>query len=398
MSAENLPTEVDAGEATTIKVSMNHSPFTSGLSALAAPGTGTGDGSPGGATTSPGAVSTPTPKPKAGLSALKRIVKKQALGKLKVASLFANILGENRNKMAAAAEKVEETKPDSDDEMDNADAADLPDIDILRTFSPLIVHRHVCSKISGERAHPTTKTHYGAVLFADISGFTRLANLLSVEQLQLHISKYFKKLFDCVERFGGDILKICGDAIMIMWVVENDLAKSTLEERTACALIASLCGRDLIHSCGTYTAVHPVHQISLSLHCGVGVADIHCYWVGKSGRWEFLIAGDTLPQIASTEPEANSGEIVISPQAYELVKDHLQATVTPAGNYLLVISEIKGSEDFSEKPPIAEEEKGSMNSKYTISDTYFMTHAIFDPYTILKNVVLREQIIKLFED
>lgn len=386
MSADNLPTEVDAGGANIVKLSMNHSPLTAGLvSASASPaGNGRiGEGSPaGGAAISPGAVSTPTPKLKVGLSALKRIVKKQALGKLKVASLFANILGENRNKMATATdEKVEDAKLDSDDEMDNADAADLPDIDILRTFSPLIVHRHVCSKVSGERAHPTTKTHYGAVLFADISGFTRLANLLSVEQLQLHISKYFKKLFDCVERFGGDILKICGDAIMIMWVVENDLATSTLEERTACALIASLCGRDLIHSCGTYTAVHPVHQISLSLHCGVGVADIHCYWVGKSGRWEFLIAGDTLPQIASTEPEAHSGEIVISPQAYELVKDHLQATMTPAGNYLLATNEIKGSEDFSEKPLTVEDEKGNINLKYTISDTYFMTHKIFDPRT-----------------
>ena len=181
---------------------------------------------------------------------------------------------------------------------------------------------------------------------------------------------FFKKLFDCVERFGGDILKICGDAIMIMWVVENDLAKSTLEERTACALIASLCGRDLIHSCGTYTAVHPVHQISLWLHCGGGVADIHCYWVGKSGRWEFLITGDCLAQIASTEPEAKSGEIVISPQAYELVKDHLVATVTPAGNYLLATNEIKGSEDFAEKPhsekPVAvEDEKGCLCSEYT---------------------------------
>ena len=339
-------------------MSLEKSPVTEGklMGILTALGGGGGGGGGGGEGGSPASA----PKPKAGISALKRIVKKQALGKLKVASLFANILGENRNKQAAAVDAVEETKPDSDDEMDNLDAADLPDIDVLRTFSPLMVHRHVHSKTSGERSHPTTKTHYGAVLFADISGFTRLANLLSVEQLQLHISKYFKKLFDCVERFGGDILKICGDAIMIMWVVENDLAKSTLEERTACALIASLCGRDLIQSCGTYTAVHPVHQISLSLHCGVGVADVQCYWVGKSGRWEFLITGDCLAQIASTEPEAKSGEIVISSQAYELVKDYLVATVTPAGNYLLAINEIKGSEGYMEKPHSADEEKGDI--------------------------------------
>ena len=283
-----------------------------------------------------------------GNALFKKIVKTKILGKKE--NLFASILELKQKQLKLQAEaleaiEVETTKVESDDEADETvytDAADLPDIHVLRTFSPLMVHQHVHSKTSGERWNPTTKTYYGAVLFADISGFTRLANLLSVEQLQLHISKYFKMLFDCVEHFGGDILKICGDAIMIMWPLKHDMASSTLEERTACALIASLCGRELIQSCGTYTAVHGKHHISLSLHCGVGVADVPCYWVGKGGRWEFLISGDCLTQIASTEPEANSGEIVISPQTYELVKEHLVATITPAGNYLLT-NEIKSS-------------------------------------------------------
>ena len=273
---------------------------------------------------------------------MKRVVKKTALGKLKVASLFANILGANRNKADEAANE-EQQHPSDDEDDDVNDDVDLPDVEILRTFSPLIVHHQVFCRKSGTKLSPATSTHYGAVLFADISGFTRLANLLSVEQLQLHISKYFKMLFDCVERFNGDVLKICGDAIMIMWALENDTAKCTVEERAACALTASLCGREMILSCGTYTAVHGEQRISLSLHCGVGVADVQCYWVGKGGRWEFLISGDALAQIASTEPEAESGEIVISAEAYELVEQYVGATKTPGGNYLLSLSEIKST-------------------------------------------------------
>ena len=282
-----------------------------------------------------------------GASALfRKIVKTKILGKKE--NLFASILELKQKQLklqadAAAAAEVEITKVESDDEADEpVHSTDLPDIDVLRTFSPLIVHQKVHSKTPGTKLYPACEVIYGAVLFADISGFTRLANLLSVEQLQLHISKYFKMLFDCVEHFGGDILKICGDAIMIMWPLKHDMASSTLDERKACALIASLCGRELIQSCGTYTSVHGKHHISLSLHCGVGVADVPCYWVGKGGRWEFLISGDCLTQISSTEPEANSGEIVISPQTYELVKEHLVASITPSGNYLLT-NEILGS-------------------------------------------------------
>ena len=167
--------------------------------------------------------------------------------------------------------------------------------------------------------------------------------MLSVEQLQLHISRYFAKLFDCVERFGGDILKICGDAIMIMWPLEKDGDAASEDERRACALTASLCGRELINSCGTYTAFDGEHSIALSLHCGVGVADVQCFWVGKAGRWEFLITGPVLAQIAETEPEAKSGEVVVSPQVHALVRDHLVATPTPRGNFLLTHEIVEGS-------------------------------------------------------
>lgn len=221
-----------------------------------------------------------------------------------------------------------------DEEDDHREVSQL-EVGILRTFSPLMVHRKIHMSKMNAKLQPSCQTHFGAVLFADISGFTRLANLLSVEQLQIHISNYFSMLFECVEQFGGDILKICGDAIMIMWPLESKAADSSRDQMAACALTACLCGRELLLSCGSYCTYHGDTEINLSLHCGVGVADVTCYWVGKLSRWEFLITGDTLKQIASTEPEAKSGEIVISPETYKLVKQHLPATSTPHGNYLL---------------------------------------------------------------
>lgn len=250
---------------------------------------------------------------------------------------LTNILKQTFLKRRASIALVNLGEVIIEDDDDDCHEASMLEVDILRTFSPLIVHRQIHQSSVTGRLQPACKIHYGAVLFADISGFTRLANLLSVEQLQYHISRYFAMLFECVEQFGGDILKICGDAIMIMWPLENSSEKSTIEEKTACALTATLCGRELLLSCGTYRAYHGVVEINLTLHCGVGVADVPCYWVGRASRWEFLITGDALVQISSTEPEAKSGEIVISPQTYQLVKDHIGATLTPKGNYLLTV-------------------------------------------------------------
>jgi class 3 adenylate cyclase len=258
-----------------------------------------------------------------------------------VAGLFANILiNKTEDGDGNEDSKVNDDAVEEEEEEEVEYLATAQEINALRTFSPLIVHRQIHASNPKERIQPSCRTHFGAILFADISGFTRLANLLSVEQLQFHISTYFKMLFDCVERFGGDILKLCGDAIMIMWPCEQDSSQASLVEKQAVALTACLCGRELLLSCGLYTAFYGDVEIRLSLHCGVGVADVPCYWVGKSGRWEFLITGDALRQIASTEPEASSGEIVISPETYELVQNYLATRLTPLGNHLMT-SEIK---------------------------------------------------------
>jgi class 3 adenylate cyclase len=242
--------------------------------------------------------------------------------------------------------------PDESDDYIEYSESSLNEVDIIRTFSPLIVHRKIDKNKMDLSLQPSCQIHYGSVLFADISGFTRLANSLSVDQLQYHISNYFTMLFDCVEKFGGDILKICGDAIMIMWPLEHDSKGSRRQDQAACALTASLCGRELLLSCGSYHAYHGDVKIDLSLHCGVGTGDVPCFWVGKSSRWEFLITGETLHQISSTEPEAKSGEIVVSPQVYELVKNDLEATLTAKGNYLLtskLLVRNKETEKFDEK-------------------------------------------------
>ncbi len=67
------------------------------------------------------------------------------------------------------------------------------------------------------------------LLFADISGFTRLSARLNAEQLKTHTNQYFTMLIDVVARYGGDIIKFCGDAVMIVWPSEYNAPRGVLQ-------------------------------------------------------------------------------------------------------------------------------------------------------------------------
>lgn len=68
---------------------------------------------------------------------------------------------------------------------------------------------------------PSIERFYGVLLFVDISGFTVLSQRLNVDELRLHINSYFQKILDIAELHGGEAVKFAGDALYIVWKVEE---------------------------------------------------------------------------------------------------------------------------------------------------------------------------------
>ncbi|CAN0418259.1 unnamed protein product [Ascophyllum nodosum] len=182
------------------------------------------------------------------------------------------------------------------------------------------------------------------LLFADISGFTRLSARLNAEQLKIHTNHYFTLLIDVVARYGGDIIKFCGDAVMILWPAEHAAPRGVLQAR-ANAMQASMCALVMLSECGKYDVGRGEEAVSLRLHCGMGSGDMYAFLVGTENRWEFLVAGDPLRQIGVAEPEAKQGEVILSKESWELASAGFVATKTPQGNWLL-----KESKDDAQAP------------------------------------------------
>lgn len=87
----------------------------------------------------------------------------------------------------------------------------------------------------------------GALLFVDISGFTKLAQTYPIEDFKTFINNYFTKIISLIEKFKGQVIKFAGDALYAFWGVSCETLLKDVEQRelkhlqfvtkcTACAL------------------------------------------------------------------------------------------------------------------------------------------------------------------
>jgi len=159
-----------------------------------------------------------------------------------------------------------------------------------------------------------------AVLFADISGFTPLTEALAQqssegpEELTRLLNGYFSRMIALSEAQGGEVVKFSGDAVTVVFpAVQEDLSIATRRARQAAeAMQAAMSEFATLE-----TSVGP---IALGMKIGIGAGDILAARVGGVfGRWEYVIAGDPLRQIAQAEHQAKRGDIVLSPEAESII-------------------------------------------------------------------------------
>ena len=150
-----------------------------------------------------------------------------------------------------------------------------------------------------------------SVLFADITGYTRLSSRLAPEQLDALVERYFGAFLDEIVKHGGDVNETAGDGLMVIFH-EGDHPRSAVGaaagiHRRAAELNAELAGR-----------FEP-----LAMHIGVntGPASLGATKIeGRAGtRWTYTASGMTTNIAARLAAVAQGGEIVVS----EATRDRL---------------------------------------------------------------------------
>lgn len=201
----------------------------------------------------------------------------------------------------------------------------------LSGFVPALVIDYLLEKLRKKESRklPEKQTFDSVVMFADISGFTNLAEKLSkrgpegTELLAFTLNRYMELLVNAIGRSGGDIFKFAGDAIIIVWPPPSDKSHLVILCRQA---IQSALDIQI-----KLTDFKIIDDVKLSVKIGFGVGQVTIAHVGGVfQRAEYLPAGPPLTQAFECEHLATGGGVVIvSRQVWEKCFDYFEFADLP---------------------------------------------------------------------
>lgn len=184
----------------------------------------------------------------------------------------------------------------------------------LASYVPALVARRFADRLE-PLVEPECERFPAAVLFADISGFTALTERLAgtgpngVEELTELLNDCFGELVELVGTYGGEVVKFAGDALVAIWPADDDDSGVTAwAARCGLAMQQSLHGREFAAGA----------QLSVRIAVGSGQLSV-AHLGGVRGRWELVVGGPAVVQACAAEQLARPGDVVFSPDAYDLV-------------------------------------------------------------------------------
>jgi len=237
------------------------------------------------------------------------------------------------------------------------------------TFIPRMLHNQLIDLSSPMGASlrflGEGRTLQAAALFSDASGFTALTEKLAqqangAEKMCKIMNAFLTQMISIIDAFGGDVIKFAGDALLVVFPLdEAGLGRpGTFASMREATIKAAACACRLNQSMHQYKAFEDeMLTYTLSLHIGVGCGTLTALHLGGVfNRWEFVLSGPPIAQVATAEPLAVSGETCCSPEAWEHVSSvatgHAASADAEAKGFV-IIDEIEPSVMHGVPPPPA---------------------------------------------
>ncbi|MBN2119312.1 MAG: GAF domain-containing protein [Anaerolineales bacterium] len=160
------------------------------------------------------------------------------------------------------------------------------------------------------------KKVYITVLFADIRGFTAYSEKHSPEELVAVLNRYLAAAADAVLTHEGTVDKFLGDAVMAWYNAPVPQPDHTLR-----AVKSALAIREAV------AALHAQMPKETHLDFGVGIhyGEAVLGWIGTEKRLEYTAIGDSVNTAKRIQENCAKNQILISAEAYERVKDEIDA-------------------------------------------------------------------------
>lgn len=179
-------------------------------------------------------------------------------------------------------------------------------------------------ELGGERRHI-------AVLFVDIRGFTTMSEVLKPEEVVEILNEYLSLTTQSIFNNKGTLDKFVGDATMAVFNAPLDLddyiyraVKTAWDMKAGSEALAEKFEKRFGRSVA----------FGIGVNCGDAVVGN----IGCEFRMDYTAIGDTVNTAARLESNAKRGQILISQEVYDNVKDRVE--VTPIGELPLKGKEV----------------------------------------------------------
>lgn len=158
------------------------------------------------------------------------------------------------------------------------------------------------------RVRPTTviKTAVVTVLFADLRGYTAMAERLTPTRVVPLLDEFFRVLAEATDAFGGEIYHMAGDGIMAGFAAAGDDGGGGAREALA-------AGHAILQR---FAPIADRWRDELSVEAGVGVGlhmgEVAYGVLGPPRRKTTTLVGDTVNVAARLCGRARAGEVLFS--------------------------------------------------------------------------------------
>jgi adenylate cyclase len=169
------------------------------------------------------------------------------------------------------------------------------------------------------------------VLFADIRGFTRIAEALAPEQVVAMLNVYLTYMTDVVFRYEGTLDKFLGDGLMAIFGAPVEQPDSTLN-----AVRAALDMRERLRKFNLAREIGGEEPVLVGI--GVNYGDAIVGNIGSRERMDYSVIGDTVNVAQRIQTYTQGGQVILAEPAYRRVEGRVE--VRPLGSH-----ELKGKKE-----------------------------------------------------
>ncbi len=179
-----------------------------------------------------------------------------------------------------------------------------------RYHSPQVVNQILKSSQNKEAPALQAQRCEISVLFADISGFTRMSEGLEPLRLAGILNRTFEALTDQIFARGGTLDKYIGDAIMAFFGAPNPDPDHALH-----AVEAAMAMQETL---ATLNAARPEGYPELRMRIGINSGEAFAGDIGCEKRMDYTVMGSTVNLASRLESGvAKPGQVVIGPRTAE---------------------------------------------------------------------------------